>query len=263
MKGNTWIYVVDMHYNMYIGIKETGKFQHSSFLYGSRVTSAGLIKVKQGQLRSLSPLSGHYRAGTAVFKNFCDHLREEGVDMSKVSISKAVLLISGIEHYAKLKKKKKKATAHIVHALGMETADEKNQEKEDEWGRNIEKVAKERGDKTTKEKQKGTSPSPLSSKKTDEDKETESPHTESTTGDDNGPTDGSPRGSDLPFEGKPVEELTDHERIERGAALLSNAVSKGLKDPEKKTSLASMVKESKEQGEKGPNEGREDQENAA
>lgn len=31
--------------NLYIGIKKTGGFQHSSFLYGARVTAAGLIKV--------------------------------------------------------------------------------------------------------------------------------------------------------------------------------------------------------------------------
>lgn len=40
---------------------ETGAFQHSSFVAGGIVTSAGLISVKQGIIHTLSPLSGHYR----------------------------------------------------------------------------------------------------------------------------------------------------------------------------------------------------------
>ncbi|KAL7337440.1 hypothetical protein BJY59DRAFT_471261 [Rhodotorula toruloides] len=38
---NTWLYVSDLQNNLYVGIKKTGSFQHSSFLYGARVTSAG------------------------------------------------------------------------------------------------------------------------------------------------------------------------------------------------------------------------------
>jgi len=58
------------------------------------VTSAGLIKASDGRLTSLSPLSGHYRAGTMHFKAFVRGLEEEGVDMSSVSISKSVRLLS-------------------------------------------------------------------------------------------------------------------------------------------------------------------------
>lgn len=90
--------------NLYVGIKKTGGFQHSSFLYGARVTAAGLIKVgltcaarlpsaladsrrcsapqvDKGKLTSLSPLSGHYRAGTMHFKAFVRSLQERKVDM--------------------------------------------------------------------------------------------------------------------------------------------------------------------------------------
>lgn len=106
----------------------TGGFQHSSFLFGARVTSAGLLKVRfdprvtsrslqfapphhecdrevprwvldldffshvfsdsfsslqasDGKLTSLSPLSGHYRAGTMHFKAFVRGLEDQGVDM--------------------------------------------------------------------------------------------------------------------------------------------------------------------------------------
>lgn len=33
-KKNTWIFVVDLSFRMYIGIKQSGAFQHSSFLHG-------------------------------------------------------------------------------------------------------------------------------------------------------------------------------------------------------------------------------------
>ncbi|KAH8120288.1 hypothetical protein DFH11DRAFT_49324 [Phellopilus nigrolimitatus] len=45
VRRNTWIYVAvsDKHFNLFIGIKDTGAFQHSSFLAGGLVTSAGPI----------------------------------------------------------------------------------------------------------------------------------------------------------------------------------------------------------------------------
>jgi hypothetical protein len=46
----------DMSFRLYVGYKQSGAFQHSSFLHGSRITAAGLIKIKHGQLRRLSPL---------------------------------------------------------------------------------------------------------------------------------------------------------------------------------------------------------------
>lgn len=60
-----------------------GRFQHSSLLGGSRVTSAGLIKADEVTLTSLSPLSGHYRAGTMHFKSFVRSLEEQHCDMSR------------------------------------------------------------------------------------------------------------------------------------------------------------------------------------
>ena len=83
MSKNTWLFVADMENNLYVGLKQTGRFQHSSFLYGGRVTAAGLIKADKGQLTSLSPLSGHYRAGTMHFKAFVRSLEERGCSMTK------------------------------------------------------------------------------------------------------------------------------------------------------------------------------------
>lgn len=99
--------------------------------------SAGLIKVKDGTLTSLSPLSGHYRAGTAVsatealniepivfpkgaddhvnfrrlpfqhFRNFIVKLQDQNLDLSNVTLSKSLLLLKGMETYGNLMKKTK------------------------------------------------------------------------------------------------------------------------------------------------------------
>jgi hypothetical protein len=108
VRRNTWIYVTDRNFNIFIGIKETGFFQHSSFLGGSWVTSAGLISVKNGILHTVSPLSGHYRTTTEHFHQFLAHMRERGVDMHKARVSKAEAALWGIEHIGKFKKKKDK-----------------------------------------------------------------------------------------------------------------------------------------------------------
>lgn len=108
VKRNTWIYVSDKHFNIFIGIKETGTFQHSSFVSGGIVSSAGLITVKQGQIHTLSPLSGHYRTSIDHFHKFVKVLQERGVDISKVKISKAEAALWGIEHLGKMKKKEAK-----------------------------------------------------------------------------------------------------------------------------------------------------------
>ncbi|KAI9668854.1 MAG: hypothetical protein M1831_000924 [Alyxoria varia] len=113
-KKNTWIFVADTSFRLYIGIKQSGSFQHSSFLQGSRISAAGLIKAKDGQLRSLSPLSGHYRPPTKNFRAFVHSLRDEaGADMSRVSISKSYAVLLGLEGYMKSKQKIKRAEENV------------------------------------------------------------------------------------------------------------------------------------------------------
>jgi hypothetical protein len=106
-KKNTWIYVADTRMNMYVGIKQSGAFQHSSFMHGSRISAAGQIKIKRGQLRSLSPLSGHYRPPTSAFRHFIQHMKAENVDMSRVSVSKSYAVLVGLETYMGAKAKTK------------------------------------------------------------------------------------------------------------------------------------------------------------
>ena len=48
---NKWIFVADTSFNLFVGIKQSGAFQHSSFLHGSRISAAGLITIKDGQIK--------------------------------------------------------------------------------------------------------------------------------------------------------------------------------------------------------------------
>ncbi|EST04833.1 IQ motif, EF-hand binding site [Kalmanozyma brasiliensis GHG001] len=137
--NNTWIYVFNSRHELYIGLKQTGYFQHSSFLYGGRVLSAGLLKVDNGTLTSLSPLSGHYRAGTAHFRYFVKKLQDSGVDLDRVALSKSLLMLAGMEKYGKVMSK----------AKSSKKQDKKKKEKnrtdangDDEQGKEKESLAK-------------------------------------------------------------------------------------------------------------------------
>jgi hypothetical protein len=114
-KGHKWIFVCDTSMKLYIGYKQSGAFQHSSFLHGARILSAGQIKVKHGQLRRLEPLSGHYRPPTANFRAFVHSMEEAGTDMSHVSISQSYAVLVGLEAYTKTRKQLKKAGTTVVH----------------------------------------------------------------------------------------------------------------------------------------------------
>lgn len=114
-KGHKWIFVADTSFNLYIGYKQAGAFQHSSFLHGSRILAAGQIKVKRGSLRRLSPLSGHYRPPAKNFRAFVKSLEEAGVDMSRVSISQSYAVLVGLESYTKTRKKLRAAESGLGH----------------------------------------------------------------------------------------------------------------------------------------------------
>ena len=108
-KKNTWIFVADTSFRMYVGIKQSGAFQHSSFLRGARVSAAGLIKIKRGQLKKLSPLSGHYAPPLRNFREFVKSLKEEGADLSHLNTSRSYAVLLGLESYLGAKKHAKNA----------------------------------------------------------------------------------------------------------------------------------------------------------
>lgn len=98
-----WIFVADTNNNLYIGIKQSGAFQHSSFLRGSRISAAGLITVRDGQLRILQPRSGHYRTPGHNLRIFIKSLQGRGVDMSMTAVGGSYAAMVGIETYMKTK----------------------------------------------------------------------------------------------------------------------------------------------------------------
>ena len=115
IKENTWIFVADTNFRLYVGIKQSGAFQHSSFLHGSRISAAGLLRIKDGLLHKLSPLSGHYRPPVSSFRAFMHALKDVGVDMSHVSISRSYALLVGLEAYIKTQKRSKKIVQRLIH----------------------------------------------------------------------------------------------------------------------------------------------------
>jgi hypothetical protein len=132
VKKNTWIFVADTSFRLYVGIKNSGAFQHSSFLQGSRISAAGLIKIKNGRLASLSPLSGHYRPPASNFRAFVRSLKEEGVDMSHVSISKSYAVLVGLEAYVKTRTKGKEVLRKMTRRRDRIIAPEETRRKDEE-----------------------------------------------------------------------------------------------------------------------------------
>ena len=122
VRPNSWIFVADTSSRLYVGIKQSGAFQHSSFLNGARITAAGLIEIHDGKLRRLSPLSGHYRPPTRNFRQFERALRAAGVDMSHVSISRSYAILLGLEAYERARRKIRRGARRLAHPAEFKKA---------------------------------------------------------------------------------------------------------------------------------------------
>ncbi|OAF58271.1 hypothetical protein VC83_06420 [Pseudogymnoascus destructans] len=144
VKKNTWIFVVDTNFRLYVGIKQSGAFQHSSFLHGSRISAAGLIKIKDGRLDKLSPLSGHYRPPVSSFRAFVHALREGGADMSHVSISRSYAVLVGLEAYVKTRRRGKRVVGKLLHGRGKILSPDEVRKREEEERDKSESAERER-----------------------------------------------------------------------------------------------------------------------
>ncbi|WWC60223.1 uncharacterized protein I303_102789 [Kwoniella dejecticola CBS 10117] len=142
VRRNTWIYVSDMKLNLFIGIKKSGTFQHSSFLAGGKVTSAGIIVVKHGLIKSLNPLSGHYRSSIDHFRAFIGQLEGRGVDLSHVKIAKSVLSLWGLSKYSRFTKREQSLITHVKKALHL-SSEPTEEEKSAQLQANAEREEKE------------------------------------------------------------------------------------------------------------------------
>ncbi|CAG8671736.1 3931_t:CDS:2 [Acaulospora morrowiae] len=81
-----WIYVTDCQGRFYVGRKIKGHFHHSSFLAGGAICAAGGIKVREGELISINPNSGHYKPAQRHFKALIERLSNNGVNISNVKV---------------------------------------------------------------------------------------------------------------------------------------------------------------------------------
>lgn len=144
VRKNTWIFVADTSFRLYVGIKDSGAFQHSSFVQGSRISAAGLIKIKNGRLTSLSPLSGHYRPPASNFRAFVRSLREEGVDTSRVSISKSYAVLVGLEMYIKTRQRGKRLLQRAARKRDKVVHPEEARRKEEDARDKSQSAEKER-----------------------------------------------------------------------------------------------------------------------
>lgn len=130
-KKNTWIFVADTSFRLYIGIKQSGAFQHSSFLQGARVSAAGLIKIKRGQIRKISPLSGHYAPPVRNFREFLKSLKEADADLSHLNVSRSYAVILGLEGYIRVKKRAQNLSQKTKDVLNPEEARKRDEAERD------------------------------------------------------------------------------------------------------------------------------------
>ncbi|KAG8095992.1 hypothetical protein GUJ93_ZPchr0013g36558 [Zizania palustris] len=86
-KDAKWIFVLSTTRVLYIGAKNKGTFQHSSFLAGGATSAAGRLVVDNGILKAVWPHSGHYRPTEANFREFMSYLKKRNIDLGNVKLS--------------------------------------------------------------------------------------------------------------------------------------------------------------------------------
>ncbi|KAJ9168211.1 hypothetical protein P3X46_019763 [Hevea brasiliensis] len=84
IEGSKWIFVLSTSRALYVGQKEKGVFQHSSFLSGGATIAAGRLVASDGVLEAIWPFSGHYLPTEDTFKEFITFLEEHNVDLANV-----------------------------------------------------------------------------------------------------------------------------------------------------------------------------------
>lgn len=82
-----WIFVLSTTRSLYVGRKQKGSFQHSSFLSGAATTAAGRLVAHEGILVAIWPYSGHYHPTEENFQEFVSFLQDNKVDLANVKVS--------------------------------------------------------------------------------------------------------------------------------------------------------------------------------
>ncbi|XP_071739321.1 IQ domain-containing protein IQM6-like [Rutidosis leptorrhynchoides] len=81
-----WIFVLSPSMVLYVGKKQKGKFEHSSFLAGGATLSAGRLVIIDGILKAVWPYSGHYLPTEENFHAFISFLKQHRVDLHAVKV---------------------------------------------------------------------------------------------------------------------------------------------------------------------------------
>ncbi|XWS16211.1 hypothetical protein CRYUN_Cryun34aG0065700 [Craigia yunnanensis] len=84
IEGTQWIFVLSTSRILYVGQKEKGHFQHSSFLAGEATIASGRLVVRHGTLNAVWAYSGHYLPKEENFMELCSFLEEHQVDLTNV-----------------------------------------------------------------------------------------------------------------------------------------------------------------------------------
>ncbi|KAF3450586.1 hypothetical protein FNV43_RR06675 [Rhamnella rubrinervis] len=83
-EGTKWIFVLSTTRCMYVGEKKKGLFQHSSFVAGGAIITAGRLVVNNGVLQAIWSYSGHYRPTEENFTEVINLLEEQQMDLTNV-----------------------------------------------------------------------------------------------------------------------------------------------------------------------------------
>jgi hypothetical protein len=85
--GKGWaIFVMAPDGTLYANSHVADRFHHSSFLAGGPIKCAGEIEVKEGVITSVTPKTGHYKAGAAELEYFLQFCRDKGVRLQDVRV---------------------------------------------------------------------------------------------------------------------------------------------------------------------------------
>ena len=93
-KGGGWTYAIDQYSNLFTrddraAVDSSGnpiQFNHSSFNAGRDVMCAGVIKIWQGELISISNNSGHYKPSRRLLYGVVNMFKDEGVKLDNTEV---------------------------------------------------------------------------------------------------------------------------------------------------------------------------------
>ncbi len=80
------VFVVSGKGKIYTAIYQRGTMNHSSFLAGAPVRSAGELIVENGKITAITDKSGHYETSREMLLEGVKALRRKGVDLSQVTV---------------------------------------------------------------------------------------------------------------------------------------------------------------------------------